>query len=311
MVNRLARWLLVLLTLGVFSGTAVCASTVIIVATERSAGYLDVAKYITNELARSGATSEPTLFSADEWTQTEAALANQKVIVTLGADALAQVLRLEPRAPVVAALLPRIGYERIVRESGRRSTANLSAVFLDQPFARRIELVQLILPDAKRIGVLWGPESVASQSRLTQSAASRGLSIKSGMVANPAGIFSGLKAVLDESDVLLAVADPQVYSSATIANILLATYRARIPLIAFSPAYVKAGALIAIYATPSQIGLQAAGLVRMALQGNVLPPPQYPNEFEISVNEHVARSLGLSLDSRVLTEKLMGGAKRP
>ena len=287
------------------------ASTVAIVLTERSAGYMDVAKVITAELERAGlASSDISIFTSSEWTSTEASSGTQKVLVTLGADAFKQVLGHEPRATVVAALLPRIGFERIVRESGRRLPANLTAVFLDQPFGRRVDLVRLILPDAKRIGVLWGPESVVSQNSLTQSVLGRGLGIESSVVANPAGLFAGLKSVLDESDVLLAVADPQVYSSTTIANILLATYRARIPVVAFSPAYVKAGALVAIYATPVQIGQQAAGLARLGLLGASLPQPQYPNEFEISVNDHVARSLGLNLDVRSLTEKLLNAAKR-
>lgn len=307
LVQLLFLWACALASLG-----EVRASTVAIVLTERSAGYLDVAKVITAELEREGlVNSDVTLYTPSEWMNAEASGGNQKMLVTLGADAFRQVLGHEPRAPVVAALLPRIGFERIVRESGRRLPANLTAVFLDQPFGRRVDLVRLILPDAKRVGVLWGPESVVSQSSLTQSVQSRGLGIESSVVASPAGLFAGLKSVLDESDVLLAVPDPQVYSSTTIANILLATYRARIPVVAFSPAYVKAGALVAIYATPVQIGQQAAGLVRLGLQGAALPPPQYPNEFEISVNAHVARSLGLNLDARTLTEKLLSAAKRP
>jgi ABC-type uncharacterized transport system substrate-binding protein len=308
---RFFQWWIVFLGL-VGCCTFAHASTVAIVSTERSPGYLDVAKAINAELERAGlASTELALYTAAEWTANDSLTGNHRVIVTLGAEALKQVLSHEPRASVVAALLPRIGYERIVRENTRRPPANLSAVFLDQPFGRRVDLVRLILPDAKKLGVLWGPESMLSQSSLSQSAQSRGLGIESSVVANPAGLFVGLKAVLDESDVLLAVADPQVYSSATIANILLATYRARIPMVAFSPAYVKAGAMIAIYATPTQIGQQAASLARLALQGASLPPPQYPNDFEISVNDHVAKSLGLNLDVRFLTEKLAGGSKRP
>lgn len=304
------RWLIALyLWAGVL---CVQASTVVIVSTERSASYLDAAKTIGSELERSGLNStDLSFFTVSEWSVNDSSTGNQKVIITLGTEAFRQVLSFEPRATVVAALLPRIGYDRIVRENNRRLPPSLSAVFLDQPFGRRLDLVRLILPDVKKVGVLWGPESLVSQGSLAQSAANRSVGIESSVVANASGLFVGLKAVLDESDVLLAVADPQVYSGATIANILLATYRARIPVVAFSPAYVKAGAMVAIYATPAQIGQQAAALVRLALQGGTLPPPQYPNDFEISVNDHVAKSLGLNLDARALSEKLSSGSKRP
>lgn len=288
------------------------AATVAIVLSERSAGYQDVAKVAAVELERVGvAANEVVQFTGAEWASLDTAAGTPKLIITLGAEALKQVLGRELHTPVVAALLPRSGYERIVRESSRRLPANLTAVFLDQPFGRRLDLLRLILPDAKRVGVLWGPESVAMQAGMAQSLQSRGLTMVSSVVTDPAGLFNGLKSVLDDTDVLMAVADPQVYSGSTIANILLTTYRARIPVMAFSPAYVKAGALISIYATPKQIGVQAAGLARLSLQGSALPAPQYPSEFEISVNDHVARSLGLDLNARILTDKLINGARRP
>jgi hypothetical protein len=59
-------------------------------------------------------------------------------------------------------------------------------------------------------------------------------------------------------DALLAVPDPLVFNSQTAANILAAAYRRRIPLIGFSPAYTRAGALVSLYSTPDQIGFAAA-----------------------------------------------------
>lgn len=307
----IARFLLIWLCSVACLGSAHAASLAVVLS-ERSSGYQDVAKVIAQELERTGISGNEVIqFTAAEWTGLDANASTPKLIVTLGAEALKQVLSREGHVPVVAALVPRSGYERIVRESSRRGLANVTAIFLDQPSGRRVDLVRLILPEAKRVGVLWGPESVALQASMGQSLQSRGFTMVGSVVTSPAGLFNGLKSVLDEADVLLAVADPQVYSSSTIANILLATYRARIPVMAFSPAYVKAGALIAIYSTPNQIGAQAAGLARLFLQGSALPAPQYPNDFEISVNDHVARSLGLNLDARILTEKLLNGARRP
>ncbi|MDP1635285.1 MAG: hypothetical protein Q8L69_11470, partial [Gallionellaceae bacterium] len=49
--------------------------------------------------------------------------------------------------------------------------------------------------------------------------------------------------------------------------------------------------------TPQQIARQAADLLRSALSSGRLPPPQPPREYQVSTNPHVARSLGLELDS--------------
>ncbi|MDF3823286.1 hypothetical protein P3G55_25605, partial [Leptospira sp. 96542] len=90
---------------------------------------------------------------------------------------------------------------------------------------------------------------------------------------------------------------------------LLASFRATVPMQAFSPAYVRAGALLALYATPQQIGAQVALLARDALveqNGRVrgFGPPQHTQWFEVSVNAHVARSLGLQLDADDLADRL-------
>jgi ABC-type uncharacterized transport system substrate-binding protein len=57
--------------------------------------------------------------------------------------------------------------------------------------------------------------------------------------------------------------------------------------------------------TPHQVGVQAAQLARAVLQGKALPASgAYSTDFQIAVNEHVARSLGLSLDALELTRRL-------
>jgi ABC-type uncharacterized transport system substrate-binding protein len=85
----------------------------------------------------------------------------------------------------------------------------------------------------------------------------------------------------------------------------MTTIRAQVPLVAFSPAYVRAGALLAVYSTPPQVGDQAAQWVLNGLANRTLPEQALePLDFEISVNEQVARVLGLSLDVKALTRAL-------
>jgi ABC-type uncharacterized transport system substrate-binding protein len=94
---------------------------------------------------------------------------------------------------------------------------------------------------------------------------------------------------------LLALPDSAVYNDSTIRNILLATYHRGIPLIGYSSGYVKAGALCAVYSTPEQIAAQAAQLIFKFKDTHKLPAPQYPQEFEVTVNPQVADSLGLQI----------------
>lgn len=289
------------------------ANGIVIVSSESSASYTETAGAVAAALERSGLSrSEISHSPATALNSSNTAgIAAPRLFITLGTEALRQVLVRDARVPVVAALIPRSGYERVLKDSALRSTSHVTALYLDQPFGRQLELARLVVPSLKRVGVLWGPTSQLQQGALGSALQSRGLQEVAGMVGGGESLFSGLKDALEGVDVLLAVADPMVYNSATVAHILLATYRARIPVLAFSPAYVKAGALMSLHTSPQQIGGQTAGMVRQVLQSGAVPSPQYPVEFSVTVNEHVARSLELKADASTLTERLRKGEVRP
>lgn len=304
MFSRL-RFLLLSFWLVFLAGLcAQAATSIVIVSSERSAAYSEAAEALVSELERGGLSRLAVL----QLTSAEFAAAGSltpKLFVTLGTEAAQVLAKSEWRAPVLCTLLPRISFERVLQASGRKSSPQFSALYLDLPLGRQLDLIRLALPEARHVGVLWGPESQAQAAGLRVQAQVRGLELVEATVGQNELIFPGLKGVLNKADVLLAVADPHLYNSSSIQNILLASFRARIPLAAFSPAYVRAGALLALHVTPVQMGQQAAEIARGVLQGKALSPtPLYSQEVSVAVNEHVARSLGLTLDADVLREQL-------
>lgn len=204
--------------------------------------------------------------------------------------------------PLLTILVPRLAFERLA-DQVRLRAGTLSAVFLDQPAARQLELIRLALPAAHSVGVLVGKDSQGHVPALEKAAKERGLRLVVSRVAE-GGLFPALQSLLAEVEVLLALPDPVTFNSQTVVNVLTAAYRRHVPVTGFSPASVKAGTLCALYSTPVQIGGQAGVLLRQALPGTVLPAPQWPREFTVSVNQDVARSLGFVLDQSQLGERL-------
>jgi putative ABC transport system substrate-binding protein len=309
---RPLRSLLLALWLGLFAGAcAHAATTVVIVSSERSTAYMEAMETLIGELERGGLSRYDML----QLSVSELAAAgplSPKLFVALGAEAAQALAKVELRVPVLCALLPRSSFERVLQSSGRKSSPQFSALYLDQPLSRQLELIHLALPAVRRIGVLWGGESQPQAAALKALVQARGLELLEASVERDTSVFSGLKRVLEDADVLLAVPDPQVYNSSSIQNILLTSFRAKVPLVAFSPAYVRAGALLAVHATPAQIGVQAATIARGALQGKALSPtPLYTQDFTVTVNDHVARSLGLTLDAQALNVRLHRGEGLP
>ena len=295
---------LILLLGWLLSATMSVAASVLVVSSERSAAYEEAAEALMAELERGGVgRTEVEFVTASEWSQGNDR--SSKLIVTLGFEAAQALVSSDVRTPVLSALLPRSSFERVLRASGRKVSSQLSAIYLDQPLSRQVALIRLALPSVRRIGVLWGTESLIHAPSLRLLAPSSGFQFVEANVIASEPLFPGLKRVLDDSEVLLALADPTVYNSNTIQNVLLASFRARVPVLAFSPAYVRAGALLALYVTPTQVGQQVASVVRGVLQGKALPSsPAYAQNFSVAVNGHVARSLGLALDAEGLASQL-------
>jgi ABC-type uncharacterized transport system substrate-binding protein len=312
MVSTLRRLLLLAgLALLAAGSTRAAEGRVAIVSSERSAAYQEATAALLAELEQGGVAARDVLQTAPaELARTEALAPS--LYLALGTEACAALARSTLKTPVLCTLLPRQSFERVLRESGRKASTQFTALYLNQPLARQFDLVRLALPQALRVGVLMSSDLQGHQEgALEELAQARGMRLVRVLVNPEQPVYSGLKKILDESDVLLALADPQIYNSSSIQNILLTSFRAQIPMLAFSPAYVRAGALLAVYSSPAQIGQQAGVMARGALQGRALGLPQYPQDFQVSVNEHVARSLGLSLESQALTDRLRRLEKKP
>lgn len=288
---------------------------VVIVSSDGTAAYADAAQAVILGLTQSGMVrSDIRQMSVAEWTSDTAQVTafNPQAFVAMGTEAALTLARARLKAPVLNALIPRSSFERVLRESGRTASAQFNALYLDQPLQRQIALIRLALPKVKRVGVLLGPDSATRSTALRSAASANGVVLKEGRLDDNTSVFAALQTVLDGSDVLLALADPMVFNSNSIQNILLTTIRSRVPLVAFSPAYVRAGALLAMYSTPAQAGAQAAQWTLGVLANRVLPDlPLEPADFEISANEQVSKLLNLPMDVKALTTALKRQEPQP
>lgn len=196
--------------------------------------------------------------------------------------------------PTLNILLPRAGFEKLKRAQ----SSSYSAIFMDQPMPRQLALIASLLPQATSIGVLYDTPPTELDS-LRKLAGTKHLNLHEQQVNKQHPLAGALSDLLQDSDVLLVLPDNNVYRSDTIRNILLETYRAKVPMVGISANYVRAGALCAIYSTPQQIAYQAAEAIEEFAGTGRLPAPQYTKEFEISVNTQVARSLGVPVKDAV------------
>ena len=281
----------------------------LVVLSDESAAYEAVASELRTGLsdARSGTLRLDLVTSRELARMDPAALQSNELVVTVGlAAAQAVVGRGGVAGPpmLLALLIPRQGYERLParpENAGRRS-----AVFIDQPLSRQLDLLRVALPGKTRIGAVLGPSSRELRPDLSVLARERGLSLSLASVDRSSTVYAALRSVIPRSDLLLLLPDPVATSVDSVHGLLLTSYRAQVPVIGYSEGLAKAGALLSLYSSATQQGRQGAEIARRVLAGgDSLPAPTYPRYFTVRINPSVARSLAIALPSeQVLAEAL-------
>jgi putative ABC transport system substrate-binding protein len=291
-------------------GRAWAEDSVTVVLSEDGGVYAEFASQLGMALGQAGGT-RPSLriVTLNNLRDEPAARSNQsQLVVAVGTPAMTTMARRPLNVPVLNVLVPRASFRSLARSSPRTQDSKLfSAVFFDQPWARQLSLIRNSVP-GRRVGILLGKDSADLSATLLTAARDAHMVASIEMVADEADLLPALKRLLPNSDSLLAVPDATIYNRSNIATILLTSYRAKVPLFGFSPSYVKAGALAAVYSQPAQIALQVAEIIQNLPASGSLPAPQSPRYFSVNVNPQVRLSLELSMDDEAqLLQKLRQG----
>lgn len=228
--------------------------------------------------------------------------ARPDLIVAVGSNALRQVLAQGGNTPVLATLLPRQSYDKLIAENAVRGR-RVSAIVLDQPAGRLAAFVRHLLPGKKRVGMLTSNETQGATQQLRQPLTSLGLTLDVEESDTEQTLLPAINSLLPRVNLLLAIPDTTIYRRENIKAILVTSYRYQRPVIAFSASFVTAGALAALYSTPAQIGRQAAD-VTLGFSGT-LPPPMMPSQFAIAINTNVAQALDLNLQDEAAIRRSM------
>ncbi len=223
-----------------------------------------------------------------------------ELVIAVGLHAVTHALHSAPSLPILSLLISEDSYNALLAGTSAPTpvTAARSAIYLDQPLPRQLDLLQLILPKVERVAALAStPSAVSRLGELDALCAQRGLQLATQSVDAGSNPIKAMLPLLEKSQALLALPDPGVYNGDNLRAILLTTYHSRIPLLGFSQAYVRAGALAAVHSTPQQIGQQTGDwLAELVRNRNWQPgPPRYPAYYSVSVNRQVAQTLGIAI----------------
>jgi len=229
---------------------------------------------------------------------------NPQLIVTLGSAATEHTAKSIKDTPVLFCMVlnPQAsGFVRSMSASGN----NLTGASLDIPPQVQFEAIRALVPQARKIGVIYNPqetETVVQQARKT--ARDMGLELIAVPVPTPDKVPDALRALDKTVDALWSVADGTAFSSASMEFIFLHTLRNKLPFMGLSPAFVKAGALLALAVDYQEVGAQCGALANRILAGESPSalPVLTPQKVVLHVNLKTAETLGL----RIAPDRLKG-----
>ena len=180
-------------------------------------------------------------------------------------------------------------------------------VLLDQPLRRYLAFTRFLL-DIDSVGIL-SDRAEASAPEVTATLERLGLRLDRYLIDADNKLLPVLRRLLRDSDALLMLPRQSIYNRETLKGVLLTSYRQRRPVVSYSPAHVKSGALASIYSSPGDIGLHLSMLIERRLEHR-LPRNtvyQYARFYSIAINYQVARSLGVVLpDKDELRQRIDG-----
>ncbi|CAI8985380.1 ABC transporter substrate-binding protein [Pseudomonas sp. IT-P12] len=208
-----------------------------------------------------------------------------------------------------ATLVLRISRLQARQRLGTTQPPRLSLLWSDPPPQRQLHLIRRLLPQARRVGVLYDHHSEFLLNELRQAAQALNLDIVTQRWDNTHD-SRPLQALLKNSDVLLGLDDPDLYNPRTAKNLLLSSYARQTALIGPNAGFVKAGSLASSYSDQSDwLAILDELLDRPTA---TWPRTHYANHFKVLSNPQVARSLGIEqIDEALVATQLAAGESRP
>ena len=208
-----------------------------------------------------------------------------------------------------ATLVLRISRLQAQQRFGVNFPPHLSLLWSDPPLDRQLRLTRLILPQARRVGVLYDNHSEFLLKVMRLAALGESLDVVSERWDNTQD-SRPLQDLLKNCDVLLGLDDPDLFNPKTAKNLLLSSYSRQLALVGPNAAFVKAGSLASTYSDQSD-WLQVLDELLDLPTAN-WPRALYPQHFKVSSNPQVARSLGIEqIDDASAALQLAEGESRP
>lgn len=255
------------------------------------AGYVEGENLTLNYLNASGDTANLQSMSENVTNSSDYIFA----IATPAAQAIANVEQTKPvlfssvSDPVGAGLVQNL----------EEPEANITGTTDAGPIEDQVALLQAVVPDAKRVGIIYNSgeaNSVSEAEKATATLEEAGIEVVEATVTSTndiSQIMSGL--VNDDVDAVFTVTDNTIASAMSLVGDL--ALEAELPIIGGSKDMTLANGLTTYGLDYYELGKQTAGMLVEIIESGEIIPVESADTLELVVNEENAETLGLDLSN--------------
>jgi putative ABC transport system substrate-binding protein len=221
------------------------------------------------------------------------------LIFAVGIWALQVVVSRPPPLPVVYAMV--LNPPSVIGAG----TKNVTGASMNVPVEQSMRLFKQLGPQIKRIGVIFNPAKTGYLVKRAQTVAREdGLELVTREISSAKEVIGALESFQDGIDALWIVPDETILSQAVVQQMLLYSYRRRVPLLGMSDRHAQMGALFSLsFASGEDIGRQAGELAQAILTGRAASDVPYTSarKLFLTVNLKTAQKLGLEVPQAIMT----------
>lgn len=307
-VSKSARWLVgIAAVAGMMASPFAAAQSVAVTSIVEHPALDSIKDGVREALTKAGYTDAKGLEWQFQTAQGNTAIAAQiarkfigdkpDVIVAIATPSAQAVVAATKSVPVVYSAVTDPVAAQLV-SSMEPSGTNVTGVSDALSLEKQIELIRKVVPDARKIGIVYNPgeaNSVVVVKRLRELLPKSGMSLVEATAARTVDVGAAARSLVGKVDAIYTNTDNNVVSAYE--ALVKVGDSARIPLIASDTDSVKRGAIAALGVNYHDLGLQTGRIVIQILKG-AKPgdiASQTSDKLELYVNPGAAKKQGVTL----------------
>ncbi|BEH14880.1 ABC transporter substrate-binding protein [Marinobacter shengliensis] len=269
---------------------------------------------IKDELAERGYRVGENLRLMHESAQGNSAIASQiarkfvgespDVIVAIATPSAQTVAAAARNIPVVFSAVTDPVAAKLV-QSLEAPGANITGVSDMLPIEKHLDMLQRIMPDAKRIGTVYNPgeaNAAALIDLLDERLAARDMQLVKGAATKTSEVLGAARSLVGKVDAIYLTTDNTVISAAE--AVISVGERSKIPVFAADTATVERGAVAALGFNYYNHGRQTGAMVVRILEGagTADMPVETMEELDLYVNPAAGERMGITLSEDLIQD---------